>query len=119
LPKWYGKPGEAETFAQTVADRISGAEGDLIYFEVALDLNCCRPKQQMPSLSWERVKQGFATLEQLYGATNRQANALAFMAVRQGDTETQNNSLRASVPTGTKTFGAARKDSTAAGLLSP
>lgn len=42
----------------------------------------------MPNLSWERVKQGFATLDKLYGSTSQQRNALAFMAVRQGDSVT-------------------------------
>jgi Domain of unknown function (DUF4034) len=85
LPKWNGKRGEAEAFAQNVADRIGGPEGDFIYVRIALDLNCCKPKQQMPDLSWDRVKQGFAALEQLYGSTNHLLNAIAFMAVRQGD----------------------------------
>jgi hypothetical protein len=38
LPKWYGKPGESEEFAQTIAERIGGAEGDSIYFRVALSV---------------------------------------------------------------------------------
>ncbi len=85
LPKWYGKRGDAEAFAQTVADRIGGPEGDFVYVRVALDLNCCKPKGQAPGLSWDREKQGFAALEQLYGTTNHLLNAMAFMAVRQGD----------------------------------
>ncbi|MGB9432312.1 MAG: DUF4034 domain-containing protein [Candidatus Acidiferrum sp.] len=87
LPKWYGKPGEAETFAQTIADRLGGPEGDLIYFEIALVDNCCKAKEQMPNLSWERIKQGFAALEQLYGSTNHELNAVAFMAARQKDNQ--------------------------------
>lgn len=53
-----------------------------------MDLNCCRAQEQMPSLSWDRVKQGFVALEKLYGSTNQQLNAFAFMAVRHGDSET-------------------------------
>jgi hypothetical protein len=87
LPKWYGKPGESEEFAQTIAERIGGAEGDSIYFKVALSLNCCKARAQAPGISWDRVKQGFASLERLYGSTNYERNALAFMAVRQGDRE--------------------------------
>ncbi len=87
LPKWYGKPGEAETFAQTIADRLGGQEGNAVYFEIALLENCCKAKQQMPNLSWDRVKQGFAALEQLYGSTNHELNAIAFMAARQKDSE--------------------------------
>ena len=50
-------------------------------------MNCCKERAQAPSISWERVKQGYASLEQLYGNTSYQRNALAFMAVRQGDKE--------------------------------
>ena len=88
LPKWYGQPGDSEDFLKSTADRIGGAEGDFIYFQIARNLNCCRVKAQMPNLSWDRVKQGFAALEKLYGSTNQQLNAFAFMAVRQGDSET-------------------------------
>jgi len=87
LPKWYGKPGDSEAFAQSIADRVGGPEGDSIYFQLALSLNCCKAKAQAPAISWDRVKQGFASLQQLYGATNFERNALAFMAVRQGDRE--------------------------------
>jgi hypothetical protein len=83
LPKWYGKPGDSETFAQTIADRIGGAEGDAVYFQLALSLNCCKTHPQAPAIAWDRVKQGFTSLQQLYGVTNYQRNALAFMAVRQ------------------------------------
>jgi hypothetical protein len=88
LPKWYGQPGDSEDFLKSTSNRIGGIEGDFIYFQIAMDLNCCRPKAQMPNLSWDRVKQGFAALEKLYGSTNHQLNAFAFMAVRQGDGET-------------------------------
>jgi hypothetical protein len=87
LPKWYGKPGDAEKFAETIADRLGGPEGDFVYFTVALVDNCCKAKEQMPNLSWDRVKQGFAALEQLYGSTNHELNAIAFMATRQKDSE--------------------------------
>ena len=87
LPKWYGKPGDAETFAQTIADRLGGPDGDLVYFEIALIDNCCNAKEQMPDLSWDRIKEGFGALEQLYGSTNYQLNAVAFMAARQRDSE--------------------------------
>jgi hypothetical protein len=58
-----------------------------LYFQVALSLNCCKAKAQAPGVCWDRVKRGFASLERLYGGTNYERNALAFMAVRQGDQE--------------------------------
>lgn len=84
LPKWQGKPGESENFAETISHQIGGQEGDFIYFMLALELNCCKGKRQL-QLSWDQVKQGFAALEQLYASTNREVNAAAYMAVREGD----------------------------------
>ncbi len=91
LPRWGGKAGEAEAFAKSISDSIGGAEGDYIYFAIALDDDCCGADSTidsaMPAISWDRVKLGFAALEKLYGSTNRELNALAFMALRAGDTE--------------------------------
>jgi Domain of unknown function (DUF4034) len=87
LPKWHGKPGDTEAFAQTISDRIAGPEGNLVYFEIALAVNCCKAKEQAPKLSWSRIKEGFAALDELYGSTNHERNAIAFMAVRQKDSE--------------------------------
>jgi hypothetical protein len=87
LPKWYGKAGDAEAFAQSAADRVGGSDGDFIYFQVAASLNCCKTHPQAPGISWDRVKQGFAALGQLYGSTNHQRNEIAFMAIHAGDHE--------------------------------
>lgn len=87
LPKWYGKPGETEQYAQQVAEQAGGAEGDAEYFQIAAEINCCR-RTQAPALSWARVQKGFTALSQLYGATNHQRNVMAYLAVRAGDTET-------------------------------
>ena len=86
MPKWHGQPGDAENFAQSAADRVGGAEGDFIYFRIAAGENCCR-STQLPNLSWERVKRGFAALEQLHGSTNHQRNVAAYMAIAHHDRE--------------------------------
>jgi Domain of unknown function (DUF4034) len=86
LPKWYGKPGEAEAFAARVADRIGGPEGDATYFLIAAGINCCR-KTQAPALEWARVRQGYSALQRLYGANNFDRNAMAYLALKAGDTE--------------------------------
>jgi hypothetical protein len=87
LPKWYGKPGESERYAEQVADQAGGDDGNATYFKIAEALNCCR-MTQAPALAWPRVRQGFSALDQLYGSTNRQRNALAYLALRAGDTPT-------------------------------
>lgn len=87
LPKWYGKPGDTEEFAEKVADRIGGQEGDATYFLIAATINCCRGTQA-PAMQWTRVRQGYFAVEQLYGTNNYQRNALAFLALRAGDQQT-------------------------------
>lgn len=87
LPKWYGKPGDTEAYAAQVADTIGGREGDAVYFLIAIHVNCCR-RTQAPAMDEARVQRGFAALEQLYGTTNYERNAAAFIALRAGDTAT-------------------------------
>jgi hypothetical protein len=87
LPKWYGKPGESEQYAEQVANQAGQSEGDATYFQIAAALNCCG-KTQARALSWPRVKQGFLAIDQLYGATMHERNVMAWLALRAGDTET-------------------------------
>ncbi len=87
LPRWFGKPGEAEEFAQTIADRVGGDEGNLVYFEIAESTDCCGKKDRLPGLSWDRIKEGYAAIENLYGSINHQRNVMAFLAVRNQDQE--------------------------------
>jgi hypothetical protein len=91
LPKWYGEPGDTEQFVSKVADRIGGAEGDATYFFVAEatlvdEQRCfqCSP----PAMSWTRIRRGYAAVERLYGTNNYEHNAIAFLAVHAGDTQT-------------------------------
>jgi hypothetical protein len=39
-PQWNGGEGESAQFAQTMADRVGGKQGDLLYFEIAIQLVC-------------------------------------------------------------------------------
>jgi len=86
LPKWHGKAGETEQFAEQVANRTGGDEGNIEYFQIAFSINCCNGAQA-PALTWSRVKQGFVALDRQYGINNRQLNAMAFLALRAGDKE--------------------------------
>jgi hypothetical protein len=87
LPRWYGKPGEAEAFAQSIADRVGGQSGNFIYFRIAEAMNCCGAKNMLPALSWDRIKEGFTALEGLYGSINYQRNMMAYLALRNKDQE--------------------------------
>lgn len=82
LPKWYGEPGDAESFATEVANRVGGQEGDFLYFEVASVVMCkCSPRNgSVPAMSWPRIQQGYIALDHLYGVSDVKLNRYALMA---------------------------------------
>jgi len=87
LPKWYGRPGDAEAFAEEVSRRVSGPEGKFIYFEIAsmITCQCDSNDSHMEKLSWPEIKEGYAALGQLYGLSTLKTNRLAHMAYEAGD----------------------------------
>jgi hypothetical protein len=87
LPKWYGNPGETEAFGQEIADRVGGQEGDFLYFEVAsvAMCQCTSTESHVQSLSWPRIKDGYAALGKLYGYSNLRMNRFASMAEQEHD----------------------------------
>ena len=86
-PRWYGEEGEVEAFAEEISNRVGGQEGDFLYFEIASLLACqCDPdKNALQSMSWPKIKLGYAALEQLYGVSDLKRNRFASMAVKAGD----------------------------------
>ncbi|MGO9590313.1 MAG: hypothetical protein ACLP3K_09760 [Candidatus Acidiferrales bacterium] len=89
LPKWYGEPGDAQAFANSVSTRIGGKEGDFVYFEIATTVACgCDPSQDgagLQTLSWPKIKDGYAAMGQLYGYSSLKANRFAYLAVLEHD----------------------------------
>jgi len=83
-PKWGGQDGEWRTFIDSIPEAISASgsdEADLIYFVVVAN------KIREPSLkiNWgniakDRVKNGFAQLEEKYGVDNFRLNQYAYLA---------------------------------------
>jgi len=87
LPKWTGNDGEAEAFAEETWKRVGGKEGAFLYFEIATVLNCSCGEygRHLDGMSWPRIKQGYAAVEELYGISNRKLNRFAYLAVLAGD----------------------------------
>jgi hypothetical protein len=86
-PRWYGQPGEAEAFADEISNRVSGQQGNFLYFEIASLLTCqCNPDPaHMANLSWPKIQRGYAALDQLYGVSNLKRNRFAYMAYLGAD----------------------------------
>lgn len=86
LPKWEGEPGEMARWAEAQATRIGGKKGDVIYYEIATYLNCaCDSDRNLNGMSWDRIRRGYAAVEQQYGPALLALNQYAYMAVMAND----------------------------------
>jgi hypothetical protein len=86
LPKWYGEEGDSEQFADAISSRIGGKQGSIIYFEIAAGVGChCSNETLLQHMSWTKMQQGYAALEELYGTSPLRLNQFAYMAVKMRD----------------------------------
>ncbi|MDR3792982.1 MAG: DUF4034 domain-containing protein [Terracidiphilus sp.] len=80
-PKWDGEKGEATALAKTVADKRGGAEGDALYYQMALTLiHHGNPGIQAKEMDWPRIQRGYQVTKERYGVTGQQEERMAYMA---------------------------------------
>ena len=87
-PRWYGAEGDSEKYAEAIANKIGGDEGAIDYFRLAYNLNCvgcAESKAAFSRMSWPKIQQGYAALEQRYGLSKLWLNAYARLAVLAED----------------------------------
>jgi hypothetical protein len=88
LPKNSGAPGEVEAFAEESYRRLSAPQNAFVYFEIATVIYCmCYDDTVRPTLSWSKIKDGYAALEANYGTTMLKLNRYAVLAYLYRDTE--------------------------------
>ena len=86
MPKWRGKAGDAEKFAEESANKVGGKAGDILYWQITQSLMGDRDLGNMVQhLSWSRALLGYQALVAQYGVTSVGQNQLAQMAARFGD----------------------------------
>jgi hypothetical protein len=69
LPRWYGKEGDWEAFANESADKIGGDEGDILYARIVWNMrqrHVYGNIYQESKASWKRANRGFALLHQRF-----------------------------------------------------
>jgi hypothetical protein len=86
MPKWRGKEGDVEKFAEESANKLGGKAGDILYFQIIQSLMGDRELGNIVQhLSWSRAMVGYQALVAQYGGTPIGQNQLAQMAARFGD----------------------------------
>jgi hypothetical protein len=85
-PKWRGREGDAEKFAEEQANRVGGKAGDSLYWLIAQSVMGNPELAKMPQhFVWSRALVGYQDLVEQYGASTVRQNQIAFMAARFGD----------------------------------
>jgi Domain of unknown function (DUF4034) len=88
LPRWFGEEGEWERFAEETSQRLSGKLGSITYYRIAMDLEYYYKDRTFfteSQISWPKIKQGFADVEEAHGVSMSNMNALCHMAGQAGD----------------------------------
>jgi hypothetical protein len=75
-----GAEGGPVSFAETSADNIGGADGDIVYFHIAHQFGFYRP-QYLKEMSWLRIVRGYDATEAQYGTSLRKLNWLCQLAI--------------------------------------
>jgi hypothetical protein len=82
LPKRGPETGATEKFAQGVADRVGGDQGDILYFQIASANSVMCACEDDPHLSLARIERGFEASEKQYGVSMLNLNRIAFLTAR-------------------------------------
>src|SRR5579859_514086 len=85
-PKWRGRDGDAEKFAEEVGDRVGGKPGAILYWQIAESIMENPELAKLPQrFVWSRALIGYQALVEQYGVSTVRQNQIAFMAARFGD----------------------------------
>jgi hypothetical protein len=88
MPRWLGDEEDLARFADSVANRIGGKQGDFIYYRIGAYVWCaCEPNSDYKTLNYQRIKRGYLAQEELYGTANLAMNKMARMAASGEDWE--------------------------------
>jgi len=90
LPQWYGEPGEWESFAEDVANRIGGEQGDIVLFSIYSDMMSFGTMEFMNTHQKvaPRLLAGFRAIDKLYGASPQRLNEACLISFFTGDNKT-------------------------------
>lgn len=94
MPRWYGRPGDWERFADTSALAVGRTEGSIIYYKIASYIARIQVQDvksgrffRESDISWQRVKVGFTEMVKKYGISMQVANQICLLAIASDDKE--------------------------------
>lgn len=91
LPRWYGRDGEWEKFAEQASNKIGGDEGDILYSEISWRMSRYYPADEFfkqNNVNYGRIKKSLKLRGLKYGVSVRYLNAYCLLAGGIGDKTT-------------------------------
>ena len=89
LPRWHGREGDWQSFAEESASRLGGDAGADMFFFIYTDMaSFYYGKQDIPGLIrpvWNRLKEGFEARERLHGVSADERTKFGHYAYIVGD----------------------------------
>lgn len=88
LPRWHGKPGDWEHFAEQASNKIGGNEGDILYSEICWRMSRYYPADQFfkqNNVNYIRIKKSLNLRGLKYGSSAHYLNAYCILAGGIGD----------------------------------
>lgn len=93
-PKWRGKEGDPEKFAEDSANQVGGKAGNILYWQIAQSVMGNRDLSGVPQhFTWSRAVIGYQALVEQYGPSLLRLNQQALMAARFNDYMTADDLL--------------------------
>jgi hypothetical protein len=90
LPRWYGKEGDWQAFAQDAADKMTGEAGDMLYARIGWRIHqrgYYSGFARDAGYSWPRMKKGLQTIVEKHSDSVAPASELACLAYQAEDRE--------------------------------
>ncbi len=85
LQRWHGKPGEVETYLESLAVNPKVENNAIVYFLTRKHIDSFDKSLKHPNGSYANLKQGFLALRKLYGVTAEDQNYIFQKAKQSSD----------------------------------
>jgi hypothetical protein len=91
LPRWFGREGEWERFAEESTLKVGGDQGDIVFFDIYSNILTMHDLTFMNThyKACPRLLNGFRAIEKWYGASLHRLSEACYFAMTSGDQKTR------------------------------
>ncbi|GAB4159503.1 MAG: hypothetical protein Tsb009_36810 [Planctomycetaceae bacterium] len=96
MPRWMGRPGELEKFADEAVKLTKHACGTMMYAVIVEKMSTYEMSSTFDSFafSWEKTRQGYRDLEKFYPKSRNHLDRFCYLAAQAGDRKTASEVMK-------------------------